>query len=85
MSPVLKTGAKLASFSPNSPAEQKTGDFQIERPDWTLFRSLATLGQKAGVPPSKLRRLALKELTDNALDAGGRVIIKEPEPACYVI
>lgn len=63
----------------------KTSDFQIERPDWTLFRSLATLGQKSGVPQSKLRRLALKELCDNALDTGGRAAIIEPEPGCYVI
>ena len=50
-----------------------------------LFRSLDTLGQKAGVPASKLRRLALKELTDNALDAGGRVTVEETEPGVYAI
>ena len=66
-------------------AAPKAGDFQIERPDWTLFRSIATLGQKAGVPPSKLRRLALKELTDNALDTGARARANETEPGCYVI
>lgn len=40
------------------------------REDWTLFRNLGTLPHKAGVPVSKLRRLVLKELMDNALDAG---------------
>lgn len=39
--------------------------------DWTLFRTVQTLSQKAGVPPDKLRRLVAKELTDNALDACG--------------
>src|SRR5262249_22100529 len=45
-----------------------------ERPDWTLFRTVEGLAQKAGVPPRLLRRLALKELADNALDAGGSQI-----------
>lgn len=44
-----------------------------QRDDWTLFRNLATLGQKAGVPREKLAALVLKELTDNALDTGGNV------------
>jgi hypothetical protein len=39
-----------------------------ERPDWTLFRTVEGLAQKAGVPTGRLRRLALKELADNALD-----------------
>ncbi len=42
----------------------------FERPDWTLFRSLGTLGQKAGVPLRRLAALVVKELADNALDAG---------------
>lgn len=45
------------------------------RDDWTLFRNLSTLGQKAGVPRDMLAALALKELTDNALDAGAHVSI----------
>jgi len=40
-----------------------------ERHDWALFRSIEGLQQKAGVPADKLRRLVLKELADNALDA----------------
>ena len=43
------------------------------REDWTLFRNLSTLSQKAGVPVSQLRRLVVKELVDNALDASGSV------------
>jgi hypothetical protein len=42
------------------------------REDWTLFRSLNTLGQKAGVPASRIPRLVAKEVADNALDACGR-------------
>ena len=43
----------------------------FNRDDWTLFRNLGTIAQKAGVPPQRLRRLVLKELVDNALDSGG--------------
>lgn len=70
--PALKNGASqqagLASLGPSS----KPAEFQFERPDWVLFRSPETLSQKAGVPKHLLRRLALKELADNALDAGGQ-------------
>jgi hypothetical protein len=43
----------------------------FEREDWTLFRSLGTLGQKAGVSLEKLPALIVKELVDNALDVSG--------------
>lgn len=39
-----------------------------ERPDWAMFRSIDGLQQKAGVPATRLRRLVLKEIADNALD-----------------
>jgi hypothetical protein len=40
-----------------------------ERDDWTLFRSLETLGQQAGVPTRKIGAVVAKELADNALDS----------------
>lgn len=42
----------------------------FQRSDWTLFRSLDTLGQRAGVPRERLGAIVAKELADNALDAG---------------
>ena len=42
----------------------------FERADWTLFRTVEGLQQKAGVPAARLRRLVLKELGDNGLDVG---------------
>lgn len=42
----------------------------FQRSDWTLFRSLDTLGQRAGVPRERLGAIVAKELVDNALDAG---------------
>ncbi len=41
------------------------------RHDWTLFRTIGTLCQRAGVSPERLQRLVAKELCDNALDAAG--------------
>ena len=43
-----------------------------ERDDWTLFRTLQGLAQKAGVSTDKLRRLVLKEIADNGLDVATR-------------
>jgi hypothetical protein len=41
------------------------------RNDWTKFRSLGELPRAAGVPIDDLKKLIVKELTDNALDAAG--------------
>ncbi len=40
----------------------------FRREDWELFTKKDTLAQKAGVPQASLLKLAVKELTDNALD-----------------
>jgi hypothetical protein len=50
-----------------------TQNLKFEREDWTSFRTVEGLQQKAGVTKSKLTRLVLKELTDNGLDSGGQV------------
>lgn len=39
------------------------------REDWTLFRSLDTICQQAGVPKYRVSSLVAKELMDNALDS----------------
>jgi hypothetical protein len=71
--PGLKNPSGRAGVLASRPARPKAPDFTFEREDWTLFRSLSTLSQKAGVPVHLLPRLVLKELADNALDAGGTV------------
>jgi hypothetical protein len=38
--------------------------------DWQLFTQRSTLPQKAGCQPAQIGRVILKELVDNALDAG---------------
>jgi len=63
---VEKSGDALAS----RPASQ---NLKFEREDWSLFRTVEGLQQRAGVPKRCLSQLVLKELTDNGLDIGARV------------
>jgi hypothetical protein len=51
-------------------AGPRPSNLQVHRPDMTLFATLHGLQMQSGVPIWTLRRLVLKELTDNALDAG---------------
>jgi hypothetical protein len=60
-------------------------NLKFERADWTSFRTVEGLQQKAGVTQSKLRRLVLKELADNALDTGARVRIGQLPGGGYFI
>ncbi len=68
-----------------SASQPTTENLKFERADWTSFRTVEGLQQKAGVPAGKLRRLVLKELTDNALDAGARSSIGELPNGGYFI
>ena len=52
-------------MSPTQTGDKNAPNLKMaEREDWTLFRSVDGLTQKAGVPTTKLRRLVLKELAD---------------------
>jgi hypothetical protein len=75
----------LAADSPRSLEAPKPSNFQFEHPDWMLFRSVDTLPTKAGVRATLLRRLGLKELTDNALDTGATVTVGQIDDNSYVI
>ena len=86
MSDSMKNGAVSDLGLSSQPASPKSAEFQFERPDWTLFRSADTLAQKAGVRKHLLRRLVLKELTDNALDSGARTVTATRDgPDQYVV
>jgi hypothetical protein len=65
---IQKSDAALAS----SPAPE---NLKFERADWTAFRTVESLQQKAGVALSRLTRLVLKELADNGLDNNAEVSV----------
>ena len=53
----LKNPPQPTAASASRPARAKTPELTFEREDWTLFRSLSTLSQKAGVPLHLLAKL----------------------------
>jgi len=53
--------------------------------DWTLFRSLGTLGQQAGVSQDDLPDVVVKELVDNALDASATCHVDVVPPNGFVV
>src|SRR3954470_282568 len=84
--PSSKNPPDRSSPQQRSPAETKSAEFQIaERADWTLFRSLNTLPQQAGVPLSQMRCLVLKELVDNGFDVSAVVDVWRTPDGVYVV
>jgi hypothetical protein len=69
----------------SSPAPQAPQNLKFERPDWTAFRTLEGLQQKAGVPKHKLSRLVVKEITDNALDEAGNARVGMLDDGGYFV
>ena len=78
-------GAPPSAVPPNLPI------FQIHKPDTADFTTLPGLTKMTGEPSYRLRRLLLKELTDNALDAcdavgrPGRVTVSKRGRDTYII
>ena len=67
----FEKSAETAGAEASSSADENRPNVKMaERADWTLFRTVEGLQQKAGVSAVRLRRLVLKELGDNALDVG---------------
>jgi hypothetical protein len=60
-------------------------NLKFEREDWTAFRTVEGLQQKAGVPAKRLRRLVLKELADNGLDSGAHVSVGTLDDVDYFV
>jgi hypothetical protein len=85
-SPIIQ--AKPAAFEEPTAGLASSPPFRnlkFERADWSLFRTVEGLQQKAGVAKSKLRRLVLKELTDNGLDAGANVRVGDLPDGGYFV
>jgi Topoisomerase 6 subunit A/Spo11, Toprim domain len=71
------TGSLASSEAPQN--------LKFEREDWSLYRTVEGLQQKAGVPAKRLRRLVLKELADNGLDIGAHVSVGDLPDGGYFI
>jgi hypothetical protein len=52
-------------------------EIEFVRADWALFLHPDRLPQKAGCPRDRLRAMILKELVDNALDAGANTALDQ--------
>ena len=53
-----------------APSRARATGPMFERPDWTAFRSVEGLCRRAGATADRLGEVVVKELVDNALDAG---------------
>ena len=69
--------ARFHNSKADSSSQSDAPNLKFERADWTSFRTVEGLQQKAGVPQDKLIRLVLKELADNGLDTGAAVRVGE--------
>jgi hypothetical protein len=77
----------VAKFHNSKVASASSDDAQnlkFERADWTAFRTVEGLQQKAGVPARLLRRLVLKELADNGLDTDASVTVGEIDGGYFI-
>ena len=70
----MRTSLKTSALRREEPPEPIT----FEREDWVLFRTVEGLQQRGGVSKELLRRLVIKEVTDNALDAAPRPAAEGP-------
>ena len=76
---VVTSGRRAGTPAAERKRQQRERDraLMFERDDWTLFLNPATLPQKAGCQPEYLRQIVLREVVDNALDAGAHVTLRQ--------
>src|SRR6476620_730245 len=65
--------------------EAAAREIEFVRSDWALYLHPDRLPQKAGCSADRLRAMILKELVDNALDAGANVTIDQVRPDTLVV
>jgi Histidine kinase-, DNA gyrase B-, and HSP90-like ATPase len=61
------------------------GTMLFTRPDWSLFLDPGRLPQKAGCDAGQVRAVALKELVDNALDAGANATLERVDADTWTV
>ena len=65
--------------------KKQTASIEFVRSDASLFLHPDRLSQKAGAPKPQLRRMALKELADNALDAATTATLTAIDQDTFVV
>jgi hypothetical protein len=60
-------------------------EIEFVRADWALFLHPDRLPQKAGCPRDRLRAMILKEVVDNALDAGADAALDQIDPDTWMV
>jgi hypothetical protein len=60
-------------------------EIEFVRADWALFLHPDRLPQKAGCPRDRLRAMILKEVVDNALDAGADAVLDQIGPDTWAV
>src|SRR5690349_7750600 len=65
--------------------ERAAREIEFTRADWALFLHPDRLPQKAGCARDRLRAMVLKELVDNALDAGATATLAQTDPDTWIV
>lgn len=65
--------------------KKQAASIEFVRTDASLFLHPDRLSQKAGAPKNLLRRMAIKELVDNALDAAETASLVDIDPDTFVV
>lgn len=65
--------------------EKQVASIEFVRTDASLFLHPDRLSQKAGAPKHHLRRMAIKELVDNALDASPAAQLEELDDDTFIV
>src|SRR3954469_9585808 len=60
-------------------------ELEFVRADWALFLHPDRLPQKAGSPRDRMRAMILKELVDNALDAGAIATLAQVDRDTWIV
>ena len=82
MTGILQNSASSFASLASQEAPQ---NLKFEREDWSLFRTVEGLQQKAGVAKHKLSGLVVKELADNGLDSGAEVRVSKLPKGSYFV
>ena len=69
---------------PKPQPEPSNETLTLKQEDWTRFLDPNGLAEKCGVPQNRFMQMALKELADNACDAGGATINAIDANSCII-